>query len=278
MFLGIKSLITLAKIRNGKEATDKDWLDKAIAAWGYAYDISQDMFYSTMDAWQRKMGYCRLYDESAAPTGMIVDSEPIYFEYKDKRWLIELWKGQYDLVTGCEVGVYTSDWTTIPIPLIYKNLFYHSATDDELLKMHVTLMKNGKVLFQREDKHWWLTGFKLGEFSQPSELVMNVRITLTDDDMCTAFVEGLKRAGYKPCDYSAKDNTVSFCFTKPHASQPFTRTGITDWIIQAKNKYLCDKYQNISRPVDSLTDKILVVLVQAPEIYKSIKKIKNKNF
>jgi len=45
-----------------------------------------------------------LYDEAAAPLGMIVDCEPIHFEYKGKRWLIQFWKGQYDLPTGAEVG------------------------------------------------------------------------------------------------------------------------------------------------------------------------------
>lgn len=274
MFLGLKSLIAIAKLKSGKSSEDKDLLDKAMGTFGYAYDMSQDMFYSTMDAWQRKMGYCRLYDETAAPTGMIVDCEPIYFEYAGKRWLIELWKGQYDLVTGCEIGVYTSDWTNIPIPLIYKNLFYHSASDEDLLEMHITLMKNGKTLFQRKDKHWWLTGFKLGEFSKPSELTMNVLITFKDEEMRDAFVDGFNRAGYSSNEIIIKDKTIGFTFCKPRSPQPYTRTRITDWMIQVKNKYLCGKYQDISKPVDSLTSKIILMMVQAPEIYKAIKKIK----
>ena len=32
----------------------------------------------------------------------IIDCEPIYFSYGGKRWLIELWKGQYALTTGAE--------------------------------------------------------------------------------------------------------------------------------------------------------------------------------
>jgi hypothetical protein len=274
MFLGLKTLITLIRKRNGENDTDQDALDKAIAACGYAYDLTQDMFYSTKDAWQRGMGYCRLYDETSAPTGMIVDCEPIYFEYNGKRWLIELWKGQYDLTTGCEIGIYTSEWTSLNIPTIYKNMFYHCANDEEMLQMQVSLIKDGKILFEREDTHWWLAGFKLGEYSEPSELTMNVCITLKDEDMCKAFVGGLKKVGYSTNEIHIKENTVKLCFKKPRTSQPYTRTRMTDWIIQKKNKYMCDKYQDISRPVNSLTEAVILIMVQAPEIYKKIKSLK----
>ncbi len=59
-------------------------MDKAIVAAGYAYDNKQDIFYSKIDAWQRQMGYCRLYDEAASLMGMVVDSEPVFFEYNNK--------------------------------------------------------------------------------------------------------------------------------------------------------------------------------------------------
>jgi hypothetical protein len=278
MFLGLKTLITIMRKRKGETEADQDALDKAIAACGYAYDIKQDMFYSTIDAWQRKMGYCRLYDESAAPTGMIVDCEPLYFEYKGKRWLIELWKGQYDLCTGCEIGVYTCDWTTLPIPLVYKNLFYHCASDEEMLKMRVALIKDGTTLFEREAVHWWMTGFKLGEFSNPTDLLMKVSITLKDTEMRNAFVQTLKKADYKANEIiiDADTDTVSFTFNKPHASQPLTRTRMTDWAIQLKNKYLCDTYQDLSKPVNSFTDALIVIMVQVPEIYKNAKNLLEK--
>ena len=40
--------------------------------------------------------------------GMIIDCEPVRFYYGGKKWLIELWKGQYGMTTGCEIGVYTA--------------------------------------------------------------------------------------------------------------------------------------------------------------------------
>lgn len=81
-------------------------LNEFIEPYGYAYDSHQDIFYTKIDAWQREMGYSRLYDEAAAPSSMIIDCEPIYFEYDNKRWLIEFWKGQYGMTTGFEIGVY----------------------------------------------------------------------------------------------------------------------------------------------------------------------------
>ena len=50
----------------------------------FGYDPHQDVFYTIIDPWQRKMGYTRLYDEAAVLSFMVLDSEPIYFEYDNK--------------------------------------------------------------------------------------------------------------------------------------------------------------------------------------------------
>ena len=70
--------------------------------YGFAYDSETDDFYSTMYPWQRQFGYCSLYDEAAPALSLIFDSEPIYFDYKGKHWLIQFWKGQYGVTTGAE--------------------------------------------------------------------------------------------------------------------------------------------------------------------------------
>ena len=48
-------------------------LNKMIESSGYAYDPSQDIFYSRIDAWQRNFGYCQLYDEVAPSLSLIFD-------------------------------------------------------------------------------------------------------------------------------------------------------------------------------------------------------------
>jgi hypothetical protein len=245
-------------------------IDKGIEMAGYEYDAEQDIFVCNMNPWQRNMGYSRLYDEAMAPFGMIVDCEPIYFEYNNKIWLVELWKGQYDLNTGCEIGVYTVDKPLLNIPEVYKYMFYNCASDTERLTMSFTLKKNGKILFSRDERHWWLAGFKLGEYSEPSELMMNVNITFKNNVMRDAFISGLIDAGYSENEYVVNGNTLGLSFDKPHTPQPITRIEETDKIIQKKNKILCDRYNDIAKVYDNFADKINGIKNQAPDIYAEI--------
>lgn len=276
MFGALITMLTGIRIMNNfnknmlEKAEEDDSIEKGIALAGYAYDAEQDIFYCNMNPWQRNMGYNRLYDESMSLLGMIVDCEPIYFEYNNKIWLIEFWKGQYDLNTGCEVGIYTVDKPLINIPKMYKYMLYKCASDEERLTMSFTLKKNGRILFSRDEKHWWLAGFKLGEYSEPSELTMNLNITLKDDIMCNAFIQGLMEAGYSRDEISVNGNTVGLTFDRPHTPQPVTRTDKSDEIIQKKNKLLCDSYNDITKVYDKIADKMAIIKNKSPEIYEEI--------
>lgn len=251
------------------QRTGNDELDKTIEVAGYSYDPVQDIFFSTMNPWQRNVGYCRLYDEAAAPLGMIIDSEPIYFKYQEKKWMIGLWKGQYDLVTGGEIGFYEGV-LDLDILGVFSGTFYNAVSNVDRLQMSYTLKKNGTTLFTREGKHWWLTGFKLGEFSEPSELQMETIITFENALMRDAFVTGLRDAGYLDRSINIVENAVSFVFDIPHTPQPLTRTEKTDRVIQRKNKFLCEKYQEITEPYDTFPNKVKAIEEQAPEIYEQI--------
>ena len=251
------------------EGTGNVEIDNAIEVAGYAYDPKQDIFYSTMNPWQRNIGYCRLYDEAAAPLGMIIDSEPIIFQFQEKEWLIGFWKGQYDLVTGGEIGVYTRAIDR-NIHGFFNGAYYDCVSDSDLLKMSYTLKKNGKILFTRTGEHWWLTGFKLGEFSEPSELTMEITITLHNVLMRNAFVTGLWDAGYPLNGFRTNGSTVSFLFDHPHTTQPVTRTPTTDRIIQRKNEILCEKYQDITGKSNTIQEKVKAVEELSPEMYSKI--------
>jgi len=77
--------------------------------------------------------------------------------------MIELWKGQYGLETGCEIGVYnrtigSTSFCTASSMLPSKasgdpnpshNLFFDCASDSELLLMSSTLYRNGQKVFSR---------------------------------------------------------------------------------------------------------------------------------
>ena len=272
LVLGIKSVFKSLLLKFGfNKGTGNDELDKIIEAAGYRYDSEQDIFYSHMNAWQRNFGYCRLYDEACAPLGMIVDSEPFCFDYEGRKWLIEIWKGQYDMTTGCEIGIYNTSGPNLNIPGGFNGTFYHCVDNSERLDMSCVLKKDGKPLFTRNEKHWWLTGFVLGEFSEPEQLTMEVTITLKDRIMCNVFVNELIKAGYSSKEIKIDNNTVSFEFDKPHLPQPVTRTEETDRIIQKKNKLLCDLYKDITKSSVDLIDKINKVKEQNPEIYNKIR-------
>lgn len=244
--------------------------NQLISPTGFEYDREQDIYYSRLDAWQRKLGYCRLYDETAPLTGMILDSEPVYFDYKGKRWLIELWKGQYDLTTGFEIGVYNTDRPDLDVPGIFSGTLYDSAKDDELLLMSCTLLKNNKILFKRQDRQWWLTGFKVGEFSNPSELTMYVSITLKDEAMVNAFVEGLEDIQYAEREIHIKGNTVSFIFSKPHSLQPYSRTKEIEAMTQWKNEILCDAYNDLTKDLNNSPQKIQYIRKNESDMYQKI--------
>lgn len=249
------------------QGTGNEELDKLIALAGYAYDPLQDIFYSIMNPWQRNFGYCRLYDEAAAPTGMIIDCEPIYFEYKGKKWLIELWKGQFDLVTGGEIGVYTRE-AELNIPGIFTGTFYNCASDEDCLWMSFDFKKNDQHLFSRRERHWWLTGFKLGEFSEPWELTMHASITLHDTQMRDAFIGGLLKAGYLENELTISKRTVSLVYDVPRTPQPITRTKVTDWLIQRKNEYLCKKFMELTGGFDNILDKLNILKEKDPAMYE----------
>lgn len=267
---GITALRVMLTFIGERGVADGSDLDKTIEFSGFAYDSEKDIFYSTMNPWQRKFGYCRLYDEAAALWGMIVDCEPIYFEYNGKQWLIEFWKGQYDLTTGCEIGVYTTEGPTLDIPGVFNGTFYNSGDNEDRLQMSFRLKKENKTLFIREDEHWWLTGFLLGEFSKPSELTMQIKITLKDRIMCNLFVKGLKNAGYSDSEIIRNGNEVGFNFGKPKTPQPFTRMKITDWVIQKKNKRMCKKYQEITGTSIGMQEKLMAIQEKAPKLYTKI--------
>ena len=57
----------------GSDQEQLEELNKDLKLFGFAYDPSQDIFYSLNECWQRKFGYFRLYDKASATLSMIID-------------------------------------------------------------------------------------------------------------------------------------------------------------------------------------------------------------
>lgn len=173
--------------------------------------------------------------------------------------MIELWKGQYGLATGCEVGVYSRDSSEVDPNADPEDIWYDCANEDDWMKMSYTLTnKNtGEVLADRScERGWWLTQFDLGKCTSPDDLSMNVDITIKNDhpDMDKAFKQALNDAGYrnnysvsesKDADGNVDGTTISFTYDQPKSGQPWNRNEVLDKVILTGDSIGSDAYQVI---------------------------------
>lgn len=280
VFVGIFLFINWQQIRLFKTSNtnsnpelaplDVEGLNNELKPFGFAYDLNEDMFFSTMYPWQREYGYCKSYDDASPLFAMIIDCEPIYFKYNNRNWLIEFWKGQYGMTTGGEIGFYVSDKKKENSNYFDNEIIYKSVSDHECIPMFYNLKKKSKDFITRGDRHWWLTGFKLGEFSKPSQLVMDIKITLNNELMRDCFIVGLKEAGYKDEDIQIVNNTIYLTFKKPHTKQPFTRNGIVTFFVQSYNKRNCKFYNSVTKNYKTSLDKINFIRSNFPLLYQQI--------
>ncbi len=240
-------------------------LNSALEPFGFCYDMQKDIFCSNMHSWQRTLGYCRFYDENAPIMNMVIDCEPFYFRYNGYDWLIEVWKGQYGMSTGAEIGIYRTVAEPGREP---RDLFYESIPDAERLPMSMVLKKQNRVLFERTDYHWWLTGFKLGEFSHREELSMFVKITFPNAEMRNAFCDALGAAGYTNQEIGVDRLTVCFCFDRPKTKQPKRHCRLMLWWIQRKNRKNCKRYWKVTNVFRRTIDRVDYIGFCFPGLYK----------
>lgn len=206
---------------------------------GYTYDQTHDIYVSRVNAWQRKAGYDFVVDQAAMPAGMVIDCEPVRFVHGGMQYMIELWKGQYDLSTGSEIGIYKRAEKG---PMKWK-----CGDDADMLLISYTLKKNGNLVFARKGVHWWLTGFKPGEFANPAELVMDVAIDFArNPGMQQPFVAELTRLGY--AQPQIEGTVVRFVFDKPKTPQPPGNPALVA-ATQDKNRLLVKSYNDLKAEV-----------------------------
>lgn len=161
-------------------------------ACGFEYDEKQGIYYSSIDPWQKNFGFNFIYDMAAPIAGMHYDTERIQFDYDGKDWMIQLWKGQYGMTAGAEIGIYNKT---------DKVMQYDCASEDEFLEMSFDFYNQGEYVFSRgPEKHWWLTGFKILHAGVPVLIDLDITIKFPTKSMADAFETGLKKA--------AKDNLL----------------------------------------------------------------------
>lgn len=247
-------------------------IDELITPFGYCYNYKQDIFSTTIDAWQRDFGYTEVYNRYAPRFNMVFDSEPIYFDYQERTWLIQFWKGQYGINTGGEVGIYYSD--SIVPPALRNLTLFHSVPNSEMLPISIHLIKGDCTIGIMRKKHWWLTIFSLGEYSEPSELSLNVSISFPNKEMLNAFVTALLEKGYR-------QEALSICGTKVHfiydtcsiCSLPFFRRLLCRFS-QWKNRNFCKLYLWATKPFSSSLDQVLCLYYCLPFAFRRLFHIK----
>lgn len=252
--------------KSDKEKTEE--INKGLDDYGFYFENSEDIISSKMYCWQRKMGYCQLYDDLSPSLNMVIDCEPIYFYYDKRRWLIEFWKGQYGMTTGGEVGVYVTDKEDVHIPGFFSGPFYECVTDEERLNMRFTLINKKKELFKRKEYHWWLTGFDVGVFSKPSNLSMEIKLIFPTSRMKKAFIDGLKKSGYRDYDYKSINNVVYIKFDAPKTKQGNRHYKVVLPLIQLMNKIYCNLYNYMTRDFHRTIDKIYFLCIYYPTLFK----------
>ncbi len=267
--VAISIAIFIIKVKRFKPSNDKkaqlQQINRDLEPTGFAYDPSGDYFYSLMNCWQREMGYCRLYDEAAPFFNMIMDCEPITFSYGGKRWLIELWKGQYGITSGAEIGIYNTAKDDI-LHEKFTGTFYEPISEKERLPMSFVLKRHGRTILERRNVHWWLTGFILGKFSSQKSLTMIVMIDFPNIEMRDAFVHSLRELGYRRREFRIMGTMVEIKYTKPHSTQHSNK--LQKGLVQSVNKNNCRIYRQATKKYPDTLDKLEYIKAVMPELYE----------
>lgn len=235
---------------------------------GFAYDQNQDIFTSRIDAWQHYYGYQAFFDRTAPLFQMVFDCEPVYFDYAGQTWMIEFWKGQYGINIGGEIGIYKAD-TMIP-PSQRKHALFHAVEGDEMMPLSITFYHKHQFLFRLSERHWWLTGFCMGLFSEPKMLQMTISITFPNCEMLCAFMDALRENGYCRESFCINDRTVTLCFDKPKTMQPRHCFKLCSAIAQWKNYLFCKLYNHVTRPFCNSIDRLLYLYYFLPFAFRKM--------
>lgn len=166
----------------------------------YIYNDDKDP-----DCFQKNFGYNYTYDIGANLIDFSIETTKLDFDYDNKEYRIQLWKGQYisgEIGTvGGEIGVYTR-----PEGKVSALDHYDCASEDDWLKMEMTVFwdefDNGEYLpqFTRNyDDFWWATGFVDGQLKNRRDsntLRVLGRITFESVEQAEAFDKAMSKKGF----------------------------------------------------------------------------------
>ncbi|MDD6012476.1 MAG: DUF4474 domain-containing protein [Oscillospiraceae bacterium] len=188
----------------------------------YQYSYDYNYYYANDKAsWQKNFGFARVYDYVAPYVGMEYDYIRVFFNYDERDFLVQLWKGQYGVLYGGEIGIYNRDedglksdpFTLYPAasrkywPVMDMSV-YHQEKEGDTPQQY-------KLLFKRPvEEYWWCTGFVPGtlrQYEPADELRIEATLTFRDEQMATLFADGLRDCGFTKCASKSDMGIDAYC-------------------------------------------------------------------
>ena len=180
--------------------------DMGIVGTGFNMNLSEMIVYATVNCWMRDFGFCYLYDvlANSMPIFFNYNTRRFKFEYNDMEYMIQIWKGNYTVSNGGEVGIYCRDKSKF-------GSYYDSANDEQMLEMSMQILHGDKILVDKPlQKHWWVNGFNLGtRMYLPESLTMKFSVVMTDEAMLNAFCEAIDNHYMHDVTYTVDGLTVN---------------------------------------------------------------------
>lgn len=265
--LHIKKQMAIEAVKGLSPAEKNDILNRMAEPVGYAYEPCQDIFMSRQDAPQKLFGYTSVYDLSAPYFNMVFDYETIYFDYDDRTWLVEMWKGQYGILSGCELGIYYAD--RIVPPEKYAVTLFKAVESNDMLPIALKLNRHPSRrdlqyarLGQMRSRHWWLTIFSMGTFSKPSQLFVNTSIRFKNREMLHCFMERFREA-FPDTAYKVNGLTVYFTFSKSGREYSAYKRLVRRTALTFCHMF-CNWFHHLTRPFANSCDKLLFIYYYLP--------------
>ncbi len=181
-----------------------------LLSYQYCYDYCGYYYTNDKLAWQKEFGFAKVYDYMAPFVQMKYDYARAFFTYEGQDFMVQLWKGQYVVFYGAEIGIYQREADGLkrdPYTL------YNVADQENWLTMDMGVyhQKNEgdapedyELLFKRPvGKYWWCTGFVPGSVrsTDPAdELRIEADLTFKDSTMAGLFAAELSDMGFKKAD------------------------------------------------------------------------------
>ena len=274
LFFHFRKKRSIKKVTSLNTEEKNKLINHLIEPVGYIYEPLQDIFATRLNAPQKLFGYTTFYDLSAPLFNMVFDYETIYFDYDNRTWLIEMWKGQYGINSGCELGIYYAD--TLVTPNDYKTTHFHAVDEKDMLDISLKLHRYTKIantvptrLGYLKFHHWWLTIFKMGVFSRPDQLFVNTSIRFKNYPMLYSFLDSFEATMPPDTEYRLNGLNLYFTFCKSYRKYPVLKRIIRKTALALCHLY-CILFNFVTRSFENTGDKILYIYYYLPFIVRLI--------